>query len=183
MSVSSDLIAQLVKVTNDSKPAEEETTVYGTIKTGDGGKAYVMLDGSDLLTPITTTAVVRDGDRVTVMIKNHTAVVTGNVTSPSAAAKDVDKALEAVDKISEFEIIVAYRVTTDELNAIDATITNLKAAVAKFGDVTAVNAEIEKFIRFSQDFKNYDNDLNDLKSLKLNQSDFKEKYSKIYNVR
>lgn len=144
MSVSSDIIAQLVKITNDSKPAEEETTVYGTIKTGDGGRAYVQLDGSELLTPITTTAVVKDGDRVTVMIKNHTAIVTGNVTSPSASAKDVDKALDAVDKISEFEIIVAYRVTTDELNAINASINNLKAAVAKFGDVTALNADIEK---------------------------------------
>lgn len=144
MSVSSDIIAQLVKVTNDSKPAEEETTVYGTIKTGDGGRAYVQLDGSELLTPITTTTVVKDGDRVTVMIKNHTAVVTGNVTSPSASSKDVDKAVEAVDKIAEFEILVAYRVTTDELNAIDATISNLKAVVARFGDVTALNADIEK---------------------------------------
>lgn len=144
MSVSSDIIAQLVKVTNDSKPAEEETTVYGTIKTGDGGRAYVQLDGSELLTPITTTTVVKNGDRVTVMIKNHTAVVTGNVTSPSAAAKDVDKAVEAVDKIAEFEILVAYRVTTDELNAIDASISNLKAVVARFGDVTALNADIEK---------------------------------------
>ena len=143
MGVASDIIAQLVKVTNDSKPAEEETTVYGTIKTGDGGRAYVQLDGSELLTPITTTTVVKNGDRVTVMIKNHTAVVTGNVTSPSASAKDVDKALDAVDKISEFEILVAYRVTTDELNAIDASISNLKALVADFGEVSAINAEIE----------------------------------------
>ena len=143
MGVSSDIIAQLVRATNDSKPAETETTVYGTIKTGDGGKAYVMLDGSELLTPITTTAVVKDGDRVTVMIKNHTAIVTGNVTAPSASAKDVDKALDAVDKISEFEIIVAYRVTTDELNAINATISNLKAVVGRFGEVSALNAEIE----------------------------------------
>lgn len=144
MVLPSNLISQIVKVTNDSKPSEEETTVYGTIKVGDGGDAYVMLDGSELLTPITTTTVVKDGDRVTVMIKNHTAVVTGNVTSPSAAAKDVDKALNAIDKISEFEIIVAYRVTTEELNAIDATISKLKASVANFGDVTALNAEIEK---------------------------------------
>jgi hypothetical protein len=139
-----DLISQFVKVTNDSKPPEEETTVYGTIKTGEDGVAYVMLDGSELLTPITTTAVVKDGDRVTVMIKNHTAIVTGNVTAPSAQAKDVDKALKAADKIAEFEIIVAYRVTTDELNAINATIDNLKARIANFGDVTALNAEIEK---------------------------------------
>lgn len=144
MVLPSELVSQLVKATNDSKTTEDETTVYGTIKTGDNGRSYVMLDGSELLTPITTTAVVKDGDRVTVMIKNHTAIVTGNVTAPSAQAKDVEKALGAVDKISEFEIIVAYRVTTDELNAINAAIDTLKARVAGFGDVTALNAEIEK---------------------------------------
>ena len=144
MVLPSELVSQLVKATNDSKTTEDETTVYGTIKTGDNGRAYVMLDGSELLTPITTTAMVKDGDRVTVMIKNHTAIVTGNVTAPSAQAKDVEKALGAVDKISEFEIIVAYRVTTDELNAINAAIDTLKARVAGFGDVTALNAEIEK---------------------------------------
>lgn len=143
MSVSSELIAQLVKVTNDTQPAAEETTVYGTIVEYDGS-AYVKLDGSELLTPITTTAVVRNGERVTVMIKNHTAVVTGNVTSPSAQAKDVDKVLDAADQIAEFELLVAYRVTTDELSAINATIENLKSVVANFGDVTAINAEIEK---------------------------------------
>lgn len=143
MAIPSDLISQLVKVTNDTQPTAEETTVYGTIVESDGS-AYVKLDGSELLTPITTTAVVRNGDRVTVMIKNHTAVVTGNVTAPAAQAKDIDKTLEAADKISKFEILVAYRIHTDELNSIYATIEKLKAVVANFGDVTAINAEIEK---------------------------------------
>ena len=143
MSVSSELIAELVKATNDTQPAVEETTVYGTIVEYNGS-AYVRLDGSELLTPITTTAVVRNGERVTVMIKNHTAIVTGNVTSPSAQAKDVDKVLEATDRIAEFELIVAYRVTADEISSINATIERLRAVVADFGDVTAVNAEIER---------------------------------------
>lgn len=143
MGLPSDLISQLVKVTNDTKSTKGETTVYGTIVNYEGS-TYVKLDGSELLTPITTTAVVKPEDRVTVMIKNHTAIVTGNMTSPAAQAKDVDKALDAVNKISEFEILIAYRVTTDELSAINATINELKAIVANFGDVTAINAEIEK---------------------------------------
>lgn len=143
MGLPSDLISQLVKATNDTKSTKGETTVYGTIVNYEGS-TYVKLDGSELLTPITTTAVVKPEDRVTVMIKNHTAIVTGNMTSPAAQAKDVDKALDAVNKISEFEILIAYRVTTDELSAINATINELKAIVANFGDVTAINAEIEK---------------------------------------
>lgn len=142
MVLSSDLVSQFVKVTNDAQKPVEETTVYGTIVEYEGSN-YVKLDGSELLTPFTTTAIVKAGERVTVMIKNHTAVVTGNITSPSAQGKDVVKAIEAANKISEFEIIVAYRVTTDELKAINATIDNLKAKIAEFDDTSAINADIE----------------------------------------
>lgn len=142
MSLPIDLISQFVKVTNDDTKTTEETTVYGTTVEY-GGRIYVRLDGSELLTPVTTTAVVKNNERVTVRIKNHTATITGNVTSPAAQAKDVDKALDAVDKISEFEIAIAYRVSTEELEAINAVIDSLKAKVAKFGDVDIVNADIE----------------------------------------
>jgi hypothetical protein len=147
MALSSDLISQFVKVTNDNKKTVEETTVYGTIVEYEG-IPYVRLDGSELLTPITTTTVVKPGERVAVMIKNHTATVTGNVTSPSAQDKDVadvlNKTKDAMDKISEFEIVVAYRVKTDELEAINATINKLQAKVAKISSLSAVEADIEK---------------------------------------
>lgn len=147
MALSSDLISQFVKVTNDNKKTVEETTVYGTIVEYEG-TSYVRLDGSELLTPITTTTVVKPGERVAVMIKNHTATVTGNVTSPSAQDKDVadvlNKTKDAMDKISEFEIVVAYRVKTDELEAINATINKLQAKVAKISSLSAVEADIEK---------------------------------------
>lgn len=146
MALSSDLISQFVKVTNDNKKTVEETTVYGTIVEYEG-TPYVRLDGSELLTPITTTTVVKPGERVAVMIKNHTATVTGNVTSPSAQDKDVadvlNKTKDAMDKISEFEIVVAYRVKTDELEAINATINKLQAKVAKISSLSAVEADIE----------------------------------------
>ena len=147
MALSSDLISQFVKITNDNKKTVEETTVYGTIVEYEGSP-YVRLDGSELLTPITTTTVVKPGERVAVMIKNHTATVTGNVTSPSAQDKDVadavNKANDAMNKISEFEIVVAYRVKADELEAINATINNLQAKVAKISSLSAVEADIEK---------------------------------------
>lgn len=146
MALSSDLISQFVKVTNDNKKTVEETTVYGTIVEYEG-TPYVRLDGSELLTPITTTTVVKPGERVAVMIKNHTATVTGNVTSPSAQDKDVtdvlNKTKDAMDKISEFEIVIAYRVKTDELEAINATINNLRTKVANIGKLSVVEADIE----------------------------------------
>ena len=139
MNLSSDLISQFVKVTNDSSKDNNETTVYATVVYN--GKPYVKLDGSDLLTPITTTADVKDGERVTVMIKNHTATVTGNISSPSARTDDVK---EIGSKISEFEIVMAYKVTTEDLEAINATIENLRAKVGSFTDIEAVTAEINK---------------------------------------
>lgn len=139
MKLSSDLISQFVKVTNDSKKENDETTVYATVVYN--GKPYVKLDGSDLLTPISTTADVKDGERVTVMIKNHTATVTGNISSPSARTDDVK---EIGSKISEFEIVMAYKVTTEDLEAVNATIENLRAKVGNFTDIDAVTAEINK---------------------------------------
>lgn len=89
MPLSSDLISQFVKATNDTTKREKETVIaYGTT-VGLGDNIYVKLDGSDLLTPITSTVNVRPDERVTVMIKNHTATVTGNITSPSAGYIDV----------------------------------------------------------------------------------------------
>lgn len=142
MSLSSDIVSQFVKITNDttSNDASKSTTVYGTIKTYNGSK-YVQLDGSDLLTPISTTTDSEDGDRVTVTIANHTATVTGNITSPSATTNTTTS---LGTKISEFEIVVADKVSTKDLEATNANITNLVAENAIIRDtLTAVNADID----------------------------------------
>lgn len=113
MALSSDLISQFVKVTKDEVEIKQETTVYGTIVEHDGSK-YVKLDGSDLLTPISSTAEVEPDERVTVMIKNHTATVTGNISSPSARVGSVE---DIGDQITEVEILVADKVSTSVFNA------------------------------------------------------------------
>ena len=139
MALSSDLISQFVKVTKDQGQTKNETTAYGKIvKHGD--VEYVQLDGSDLLTPISSTTVVKDGDRVMVSIKNHTAIVTGDLTSPSANNKDV---VEIGNKITEFEIVIADKVVTQDLEAINAYIENIKGITAKYEELTVVTAEIE----------------------------------------
>ena len=112
--LSNDLIAQFVKVTNDaqSKP-KKESTAYGTIVLYEG-KKYVKLDGSELLTPISTTTAIDDGERVMVTIKNHSATVTGNLSEPSAKDSVVG---EIGNKISEFEIIIADKVSVKDFDA------------------------------------------------------------------
>ena len=98
MKLPNDLINKFVKSTNDNKKETKESTVYGTV-VKDNDSFYVKLDGSDQLTPINTTSELKDGDRVIVMIKNHTATITGNLTSPSARSTDISETIIRVDKL------------------------------------------------------------------------------------
>lgn len=143
MSLSSELISQFVKITNDSSNPVEETTVYGTIVEHEGTN-YVRLDGSELLTPITTAANVKPGERVTVMIKNHTATVTGNLSSPSARIDDLDGLDEVASIIAEFEIVLAQKVDTEDLVAEQARIDELIARDVEItGTLEAAEADID----------------------------------------
>lgn len=113
MGLSHDLISQFVKVTNDRQTVKKETIAYGTAVELDG-KKYVRLDGSEMLTPVSSTADAEANERVTVLIKDHTATITGNASSPAARKQSVD---DAVDQITEVEILVADKVSTKELDA------------------------------------------------------------------
>lgn len=134
MALSNNLISQFVKVTKDEVNTKKESTTYGTIVT-DGNNKYVQLDGSNLLTPYETTTAVKEGDRVLVTIKDHTAIVTGSTTSPSASN---DSVIEIGNKIAEFDTVVADKVSTGELEAQVATIEKLIS-----DEITATNAKIE----------------------------------------
>lgn len=123
MSLPSGLISDFVKVTKDEKKTKSETTVYGTTVEYNES-IYVRLDGSSLLTPIVSTVNAKPGDRVMVLLKNHTATVTGNITSPAAGTADMQ---EAVDKITQFEIAVGDKVSTAELDAERARIDTLES--------------------------------------------------------
>lgn len=168
MGLSNDLISQFVKATKSEKQDKKETIVYGTTVEYNGA-IYVRLDGSDRLTPVSTTTGLKPDERVTVMIKNHTAVVTGNISSPSASEKDVgevDKKVDEVDrKVGEFTEIVADKATIAELEAEKAKITELQAQnatitgkleanEAEFNSLKAKDAEIDgKLIANEADIK------------------------------
>lgn len=102
MNLPDDLVAQFVKATKDDNKHKSESIQYGTVEIVDG-RTFVKLDGSDLLTPTLATADTKTGERVTVMIKNHTATITGNITSPAARAKDVQDITDIPEDIKELE--------------------------------------------------------------------------------
>lgn len=140
MALSYDLISQFAKLSKEEKRGSVESTVYGTVKVDGNGNKYVKLDGTDQLTPVTEenqpgiySAVVnaKDGERVSVLIKDHTATVTGNVSSPSATTGDV--------KIVEnyFKKLIADEATIGKLVAAEASITELLAKSAEIDELLA----------------------------------------------
>lgn len=83
MNLSSDLVSQFAKITNDNAPrSTEETILYGEIVQF-GDELCVKFDGSDQMTPAVTTSTIKVGDRVSAVIKNHTAIITGNLSDPA----------------------------------------------------------------------------------------------------
>lgn len=123
MNLPYDLISQFAKITKDDDPVKKETTVYGTVVSYAGSK-YVKLDGSELLTPMSTTVDTDVNDRVTVLIKNHTATVTGNLTSPAGKSSSITVIAE---NVAEFEKILADIIDTDVIEATKARIDVLEA--------------------------------------------------------
>lgn len=116
MSLSTDLISQFAKVTNDNSKREKGTAIAYATVVSRGDTMYVKLDGSDVLTPVSSTVSIRDGERVTVMIKNHIATITGNITSPAANSEDnIDAARTAtnyMDLSDDRGLIIGDRTST-----------------------------------------------------------------------
>ena len=140
MSLSSDLISEFVKVTKDDEKPKSETVVYGTTVVYEGS-TYVKLDGSELLTPVSTTSATKNGERVTVMIKDHTATITGNMSSPSARSGDVK---DIADQITDFEIVISEKVSTKDFDTEKARIDNLVAENATITEkLTAAEGKID----------------------------------------
>lgn len=163
MSLSNELISQFVKTITDEQKPQTKTNMQGTVvydgtqaKTNPqgtvvyDGRLYVRLDGSEILTPVTSSVTVSKDDRVMVSIENHSATITKNMTDPSASGNTVK---DQGNKITEFEIITANMVTTDQLEAqiarIDTLVTDnitvreeLNAVTADIDELTAEDVTI-----------------------------------------
>lgn len=153
MPLSENLKDQFAKMVNADNPKENtDNTVYGTVKVYSDGTKAVVLDGSNIATPFETVTDAEDGDRVTVTIRNHKAVVTGNLSSPAART---DAVKTNSKKIGEFNTVLSNKVDTDELDAqvgrIDtlesdnATIKQkLTASEGEFKEIKTKQLEVEE---------------------------------------
>ena len=189
MALSHELISQFAKIVKDDKKQSSESTVYGTVVTDGNGNKYVKLDGSDQLTPLTdserpsadsTTASANEGERVSVLIKNHTATVTGNVSSPSVRSEDFKNLDDQVTDIKKFDIVIAERVQANE-----GYIKKLQTDKADVGDLTAANAkitELETKKASVEDLNAAKAEITDLKTTKLDTEVANATYATIKNL-
>ena len=178
MGLSNDLVSQFVKITRDQTVEKRESIVYGTTVEYNS-KMYVKIDGSDLITPVETTTDMQSGERVTVLIKDHTATVTGNISSPAPSTSTVTKIVQ--ENSLAVEELIADKATIKDLEATNAEIENLKvknaeienlvANKATIKDLEATNAKIENLKTENAEIKNLVADKASIKDLEVINAD------------
>lgn len=192
MALSSELISQFAKqVVKTERQVRNESTVYGTIYVDEAGAKYVKLDGSDQITPIgdnesgsviVSNVDAEDGDRVSVLIKNHTATITGNFTSPSATGSSVGSIVDdKVKEILEVDQLLADRVTANE-----GYIKDLQADTAKIGDLEAAHAKITELVAEKATIKDLEATnakIDDLDAKKIDADVVSANYATIENLK
>lgn len=168
-------------VVKENRPAE--SVVMGTTVKYNGA-ICVKIDGSDQITPVASTSVVKENQRVQVLIKNHQATITGNLSDPSASGETVKS---HGNKITEMDIVIAGKVDTGELNAqigrIDTLVSdnvtirnNLDAANANIKNLQADNVTINGTLTANKA------DIDSLKAKKIDAEVVEANYATIKNL-
>ena len=147
MALSKDVMSQFAKAMVP-KQESKEATLNATYKKIDG-KEYVQLDGSDILTPVTSSVVAETDDRVKVIIKDHAATVIGNITSPSARNKDLNTLKDEVDEngntIKRMDTVIQQQQTSinqmdTKINQHDVLINQHDTVINQHGDtISSIN--------------------------------------------
>ena len=206
MSLDKKVIKDFVAAVNKKEETKTPTILTGTVHR-EGGTVSVKIDGSESLTPVSTVINVEDGERVTLTIENHKAMITGNLSSPAARTKEVEGLKEVVtDKVDTAQLkaikaevgeisgdVANFKeTTTEKLTAQDAKIKKIDGDVANFKEtttekLTAQDAKIKKIDgdvasfkeTTTEKFKANEASIEDLKTGKLSAKDADLKYANI----
>ena len=153
MDLSRNIIKRYVQVASPEKITSNSETVYGTV-VNEGEKLFVKIDGSNILTPVSSTIDIKADDRVLVLVKNHEATVIGSPSSPTARLEELNK---LGGKVTKLDTVVADKIDASDVKANYATIKSLEATnvnvhnlesdygtfkTATADNFTAVNASI-----------------------------------------
>ena len=169
MALSKELVSQFAKLANDKKESNE-STVTGVYKSF-GGKDYVQLDGSDIWTPVDSTVSAENGDRVKVLVKEHAATMTGNITSPSARSKDVNTLRDEVDEYGNVIHQMDNTITQqgNSIIQIDNIIHQQDNTINQHGN--AINQQNNVIIQMDNIIKQHGNEINQQNNKIIQNSD------------
>lgn len=159
MELSRSLLRSFARTINDDSRNKKVTNSMSGTVVMSGDRKFVKIDGSEALTPVFETVDIQEGDRVYVSIENHQASVIGNYSYPPSARVANQANAMAEQGILKVDGLIAVAITTENLTAHSATITNLvaqniNAGYAKITELDALKANIETL---SGDVLNYKN--------------------------
>ena len=182
--LSRNVIKRYVAVTTPEKVTSPNDTVNGTVVSGDGGVLYVQIDGSSILTPVSSTIDIRENDRVLVLLKNHEATVLGSPTSPTARMEELEN---LGGEITRMDTLIAGKAGVGELVALEATIGELQAdnvninnkLTANEGKFEALEAED---VKINGKLTAYDASIEKLQTDKIDATEVDAKYATIENL-
>ena len=183
MDLSRNIIKRYVQVASPEKITSNSETVYGTV-VNEGETLYVKIDGSNILTPVSSTIDIKANDRVLVLVKNHEATVIGSPSSPTARLEELNNLGTEVTKFKAVATsdLIAARADIDKLKANDVDITGrLTANEGYIDNLTTENTNIKGQLNaYKADIENLSTDHADFK--KATAKDFKAVNASIDNL-
>ena len=183
MDLSRNIIKRYVQVASPEKITSNSETVYGTV-VNEGETLYVKIDGSNILTPVSSTIDIKANDRVLVLVKNHEATVIGSPSSPTARLEELNNLGTEVTKFKAVATsdLIAARADIDKLKANDVDITGrLTANEGYIDNLTTENTNIKgQLDAYKADIENLSADHADFK--KATAKDFKAVNASIENL-
>lgn len=176
--LSRNIIKRYVQVASPEKITSNSETVYGTV-VNEGEELFVKIDGSNILTPVSSTIDIKANDRVLVLVKNHEATVIGSPSSPTARLEELNNLGTEVTKFKAIATgdLIAARADIDKLKANDVDITGrLTANEGYIDNLTTENTNIKGQL------KAYKADIEELQAYKIDATEVEAKYATIESL-
>ena len=157
MELSKDLVKQFAGLMNTPETKKDTPYLFGTAIVNESG-LNVRIDGSQYITPASSTIGVKNNDRVAILLKNHKAIIMGNATSPAYSGAQTDdkfattEDLQSVSGVNSdiIESIKEIQSATDKYNKMYQMVSKWSATGAVAPDVKINGGLIEAYTVISK---------------------------------
>ena len=142
---------------NTPETKKDTPYLFGTAIVNESG-INVKIDGSQYITPASSTIGVKNNDRVAILLKNHKAIIMGNATSPAYSGAQTDdkfattEQLESVSGVSSdvIDAIKEIQKETDKYNKMYQMVSKWSATGAVAPDVKINGGLLEAYTVISK---------------------------------